>query len=230
MDRLICGLADREQMDVGGVAALELGIRLRGYLDAPSPAGSILAELKAAIAENEISADDGVGILLQLVTAGTETTATLIGHAVRQLGADSPRQEELRRQPGEIPDFLEGVLRDDGPFQFHSRTARQGATLGDAELPAGSLVLLMWASANRTARRSGPEDNAPSALASHVAFGRGIHFCIGAHLARMEAAVVLETLLTSRTSFTNDPDQDALARASLMMARPTCVPVRWQLD
>ena len=117
-----------------------------------------------------------------------------------------------------MPAFLENVLKDDGPFQFHSRTTRSGATLGGVPLPAGSLVLLMWASANQSSTdTTGP----------HLAFGRGIHFCIGAHLARLEAAIAIERLLEKTAQIEPDADRPQESRASLMMSRPSAVPIRW---
>jgi cytochrome P450 len=222
-DRLTCGLADRAEMDAGAGAALMLAIRLSGYLSSTPPSGSILLTLKSAIADGSLPEDAAVGILLQLITAGTETTATLIGHAVRRLADDQETQHQLREHPDAVPGFIEDVLRDDGPFQFHSRTTRPGAALGGTPLPAGSLVLLMWASANHnTAARP-----APGAPASHLAFGRGIHFCIGAHLARLEAAVVIQALLSRTSGFVSDPQRPATSRASLMMPRPSTVSIRW---
>lgn len=219
MDRLISGVASRAEMDAGAGAALTLSIRLAGYLNTASPDGCILSTLTKAIADGIVTEGAAIGILLQLVTAGTETTATLIGHAVRRLVDDLPLQQQLRSHPQRIPEFLEGVLQDDGPFQFHSRTTRSGATLGGVALPAGSVVLLMWASANRS--RSG-------AYSSHLAFGRGIHFCIGAHLARLEARIAIEELLARTSNLRADPDQPPSSRASLMMSRPSAVPLRWR--
>jgi cytochrome P450 family 144 len=219
MDRLISGVADRAEMDAGAGAALTLSLRLAEYLNAPSPDGSILSVLSSAIADGVVTEGAAIGILLQVVTAGTETTATLIGHAVQRLAADQRLQHRLRSNPGQIPEFLEHVLRDDGPFQFHSRTSRPGATLGGASLPSGSLVLLMWASANQAT---------PDTTTSHLAFGRGIHFCIGAHLARLEAAIALEALLARTSYFVADPDSPATSRPSLMMARPSAVPIGWE--
>jgi cytochrome P450 len=219
MDRLICGLADRAEMDAGVSAALALGIRLSSYLNSAPPPGSILSALKSAVTDGTLREDGAVGILLQLVTAGTETTATLIGHAVRQLADDQGMQYQLREHPDAVPEFLEDVLRDDGPFQFHSRTTRPGATLGGTPLPAGSLVLLMWASADQNA----------AAPAPHLAFGRGIHFCIGAHLARMEAAAAIQGLLSRTSGFVSDPERPAASRASLMMPRPSSVRIRWHV-
>jgi cytochrome P450 len=227
-DRLICGLADRAGMDAGASAALTTGIRMAGYLDATPPPGSILSTLKSAIADGTLSESAAVGILLQLISAGTETTATLIAHAVRQLADDQAMQRRLRENPDGIPGFLEDVLRDDGPFQFHSRTTRPGATLGGTPLPADSLVLLMWASANHNPPVPAPADRTtPTAPASHLAFGRGIHFCIGAHLARMEAAVAIQGLLSRTSGFVSDPDRPPTSRPSLMMPRPSSMSIRW---
>jgi cytochrome P450 len=133
--------------------------------------------------------------------------------------SDRQLQVDLRNHPQHIPEFLERVLKDDGPFQFHSRTTRPGATLAGTSLPAGSLVLLMWASANQ---------DASDMTSSHLAFGRGIHFCIGAHLARLEAAIAIEQLLARTSQIDVDPDCPPTSRASLMMARPSAVPIRWQ--
>jgi cytochrome P450 len=219
MDRLICGLADRAEMDAGASAALTLAIRLSSYLTSTPPPDSILSALTSAITDGTLDEDAAVGILLQLITAGTETTATLIGHAVLQLANNQGMQHRLRENPDAIPEFLEDVLRDDGPFQFHSRTTRPGSTLGGTPLPSSSLVLLMWASANQNpvARHAAPP---------HLAFGRGIHFCIGAHLARMEAAVAIHELLSRTSGFMSDPERPAASRASLMMSRPSSISIR----
>jgi cytochrome P450 len=219
MDRLISGVADRAEMDAGAGAALTLSIRLAGYVNSASPDGSILSTLTSSIARGAVTEGAAIGMLLQLVTAGTETTATLIGHAVRKLITDQPLQQQLRSEPQRILEFLEDVLRDDGPFQFHSRTTRSGATVGGVPLPAGSLVLLMWAAANQSAAET---------AVSHLAFGRGIHFCIGAHLARLEAAIAIEGLLARSSRLDADPDNQPTSRPSLMMSRPSSVPVRWQ--
>jgi cytochrome P450 family 144 len=218
--RLLCGLADRAEMDAGAGAALTLATRLSEYLNtAPAP-GSILATLESAITGRTLHPDAADGILLQLITAGTETTATLIAHAVQRLASDHAAQHQLRAHPDAVPRFLEDVLRNDGPFQFHSRTTRPGASLGSTPLPTGSLILLMWASADQNPT---PQPTP----ASHLAFGRGIHFCIGAHLARLEAAIAIQELLSRTSAFAIDPQHPATSRASLMMPRPSSTPIRW---
>lgn len=221
MDRLICGLATRAEMEAGAAAALNLTMRLVTHLQGTPPPDSLLHQLQGAMRDGQLTEMEALSILMQIVAAGTETTATLIGHAARQLGRDADRQECLRSDPAAIPDFLDDVLRGDGPFHFHYRTATEATTLGGQPVPANAAVLLMWASADRTASMFGPEP------ASHVAFGRGIHFCIGAHLARLEGKVAFEELLATRPAFTLDPTRPPTSRASLMMPRPTSTMVSW---
>ncbi|HVU72792.1 MAG TPA: hypothetical protein VHE83_07510 [Mycobacteriales bacterium] len=227
MDRLIAGLASRTEMEAGATAALTLLIRMQQYLTGTPPADSLLAYLQQAIADGETSEAEALAVLMQIITAGTETTATLIGRAARHLADDPGLQNKLRGDTSGVPDFLDDVLRNDGPFQFHYRTAREGASLGGQAIPENATVLMMWASSDLTAA-SGAATAADVALSSsHLAFGRGIHFCIGAHLARLEATVAYEELLTTRPPFEPDPTLERRARHSLMMSRPTATPIRW---
>jgi cytochrome P450 len=208
-------------MEAGAAAALNLTIRLVPYLQGDPPSDSLLRQLQDAVRAGELDETAAFSILMQIVTAGTETTATLIGHATRHLAADPAEQQRLRGAPGEIPDYLEDILRQDGPFHFHYRTAVTDTTLGGHPIPAGAAVLMMWASADQTAATAGPTP------ASHLAFGRGIHFCIGAHLAKLEGRVAFEELLARAPEFTLDPDRPPTSRSSLMMPRPTSTSVRW---
>lgn len=221
MDRMICGLADREAMDAGATAALMLGIKLSEHLAQPAVPGSVLARLQELIADGALLEGQVIAILMQLVTAGTETTATLIGRAVRHLAEDPRRQDELRRHPDEIAAFLDNLLREDGPFQYHYRTVVRDTILGGVALPAGATVLLMWAAADQN-RSSQADPSAP-----HLAFGRGNHFCLGAHLARLEAAVSLRVLLAESERFSPVVDAPASSRPSLMMSRPDRTPIQW---
>lgn len=228
MDRIIAGLASRAEMEAGATAALTLLIRMQQYLTGTPPPDSLLAYLQKAIASGDTTEAGALAILMQIITAGTETTATLIGRAARHLAEDTDLQENVRRDPARIPGFLETVLREDGPFQFHYRTALPGATLGGQPLPESATVLLMWASADLTAASgAAPSTDDTPAASSHLAFGRGIHFCIGAHLARLEATVAFEELVQQRPEFARDLSREHAARLSLMMSRPTATPVRW---
>ena len=147
-------------------------------------------------------------MLVVLVSAGSETTASLIATTIATLAQDPELQQHLRAHPEELPDALERILRADGPFQFHYRYVPADTELGGVHIPAQSRVLLMWAAANRPA----PGDPALPVIddergpAPHFAFGRGLHFCIGAPVARLEARLAIERLLAATDHFELDPE------------------------
>ena len=137
-----------------------------------------------------------------LFAAGQDTTARLITAALRILGDDHELQDRLRAEPGRIPDFVEEVLRLDGPVKTVSRMARVTTSLGGVAIPAGTTVAVFPHAANRDPGRfEAPGElrlDRPNAK-EHLAFGRGIHACPGGPLARVEARIALERLL-ARTS------------------------------
>ena len=111
------------------------------------------------------------------------------------------------------------MLRQDGPFQFHYRFTRSTAILGGISIPANSRVLLMWAAANR------PDLDHPVPAAPHYAFGRGLHFCIGAPLARLEARVAIEQLLGRSAEFALDHETEPERRPSISLRRHVSLPL-----
>jgi len=137
-----------------------------------------------------------------LFAAGQDTTARLITAALRILGDDHALQDRLRAEPERIPDFVEEVLRLDGPVKTVSRMARVTTSLGGVDIPAGTTVAVFPHAANRDPERfEAPGElrlDRPNAK-EHLAFGRGIHACPGGPLARVEARIALERLL-ARTS------------------------------
>jgi cytochrome P450 len=222
---LLDGVTDSEGMTTASTAALELSEYVHEHLEAalgaPTSYVGLLTVLVSAIDKNLISSDDALGILMQLVAAGTETTSSLMATTIEILARGRHLQDQLRREPERIPDTLEDVLRQDGPFQFHYRFTRSDATLGGISIPANSRVLLMWAAANRPDLDSSPERQAP-----HYAFGRGLHFCIGAPLARLEARVVIEQLLRRTAEFSLDEEAVPVRRPSISLRRHVSMPVR----
>jgi cytochrome P450 len=141
-------------------------------------------------------------ILVQLVGAGGESTAGLIASAARILATRSDIQHRLRAEPHLIPAFLDEVLRLESPFRGHYRHVTTDTRLGEVSLPAGSHLLLLWGAANRDPaifpEPAAVELHRPN-IKSHTAFGRGLHFCVGSALAKLEARTAITTLLDRST-------------------------------
>jgi cytochrome P450 len=148
---------------------------------------------------------------------------------IEMLARDETLQESLRRRPELIPETLEDILRSNGPFQFHYRYTSVDAVLGGTTIPANSRVLLMWAAANRPAENESislaAQEEEPR-RAPHYAFGRGLHFCIGAPLARLEAKVVIEQILGRTSRITLDEQAEPTRRPSISLRRHVSLPVR----
>ena len=133
-----------------------------------------------------------------LFAAGQGTTVDLLSSALLMLAERPELREQLRDDPTQIPAFVEEMLRYESPIKSNFRLVARTTRLGDVELPAGTNVLVMNGAANRDPRRfEDPDDfqlERPN-VGEHLAFGRGIHACPGAPLARAEARVALERLL-----------------------------------
>ena len=198
---------------------------LRARVHDASP-GSVTADVAAAFERGELDEREAVSVLLQLVVAGSESTTSLLGSAVRMLAQDHALQDDLRAHPDRITVFLEEALRLESPFRGHFRVTTQDTTLGGVDIPKGARIMLMWGAANR----DGDAFHDPAALdlarehpKQHVAFGSGIHFCIGAPLARLEARLTVERLL-ARTRRFSAPD-DARHVPSLFVRRLAALPL-----
>ena len=162
------------------------------------PKDDLLTRLVEAEVDGErLSKEDILGFFQLLLLAGSETTTNLISSAVLCL-AESPGQlARVRADPGLLPAALEEVLRFRPPLQTVFRQTRREVEVRGKRIPAGKLVLAMVGSANRDPRHfrdPGRFDIARDPN-PHIAFGHGIHFCIGAPLARLEARIALAELL-----------------------------------
>jgi cytochrome P450 len=134
-----------------------------------------------------------------LLAAGNDTTTSLIGNTVTLLLQNPRTHERLRQQPDLVPAAIEESLRCDPPFHLDARKATRDVEVGGHRIRAGDLCLQLFAAANRDPRQFDRADHfdidrAPRAN-RHLAFGHGIHFCVGAPLARMEGAVIVRKLL-----------------------------------
>jgi len=143
-----------------------------------------------------------VMIAANLFGAGQETTVHLLSASLRRLGEDPDVQRSLREDHSLIPNYIEEVLRFDSPLKGPFRLARVPTTVGEVDLPAGTTAKVFVGAANRDPRKfECPNEfrmDRPDAR-HHLAFGHGIHTCVGAPLARSEARIALERLL-DRTS------------------------------
>lgn len=171
----------------------------RVHAQAAAERGATLtATLAGGLDEGAITREQAVGILVVLFGAAGESTASLLGTALGLMLRTPGLQQQLRAQPALLDAFVEEAVRLESPFKFHYRAVRHATELCGTALQPGDRLLLGWASANRDAAVFADADalrlDRPH-LQRHLGFGYGIHFCIGAPLARLEARVALEELL-----------------------------------
>ena len=156
----------------------------------------LLGFLVAAQADGQLSGDEVIGGCMLLFMAGITTTSGLISNSLLNLDRFPDQREILRREPGRMPAAIEELLRFDAPIQTLVRATTRDVHLNGSTIPAASRVNLIWASANRDERRWSDPDRLDITRdpQRHVAFGEGIHLCLGAPLARLEGRIALEEL------------------------------------
>jgi cytochrome P450 len=193
------------------------------------PGDDLLGAVARGVDAGVFGQSDANGILLTLLAAGGESTTSLLGNAVRILAEQPELQQHLREHPKHVATFVEEAVRLEPPFRYHMRSVPRETRLGGSDIPADSTVLLLWGSANRDdAEFERPDQvdfNRPTPR-HHVSFGRGIHHCVGAPLARVEARNVLTVLLERTSEIALDPDQEPRWVNSLMVRRHERLPVR----
>lgn len=151
--------------------------------------------------------DEGevTGFLLTLLVAGNETTRTLVSGGVEALARHPIQQALLAGDPSSLAPAVEEMLRWVTPIQAFGRTAVVDVELAGTPVPAGTFLVMLYASANRDEAAFGPDadqfDVRRRTVAPHLAFGFGEHSCLGASLARLEARVFFEELLTRHPRF-----------------------------
>jgi cytochrome P450 len=134
---------------------------------------------------------------VQLVTAGNDTTRTMLSSGLHALLQHPDQLAELRADPSLIPDAVEEILRWANPLHYFRRTATADTELGGASIRAGDKVAMIYTSANRdeTVFLRPQEFDIHRDPNPHLSFGTGEHFCLGIHLARLEGRVFFEELL-----------------------------------
>ena len=176
------------------------------------PRDDFLTDLAKAEFEDEtgavrlLSIPELLSIIAQLMVAGNETTTKLLNETVRLLIENPAEWKRIQQDPATIPAMVEEALRLSTPNQGMFRVARRDTELAGVPIPKGSMLWIMFGSANRD-ERTFPDpdrfDPTRGNLREHVAFGRGAHFCIGAPLSRLEVRVAFEELVkrVDRISF-----------------------------
>jgi cytochrome P450 len=200
--------------------AMAAAIALYGYLAdqleerRKSPRDDMMTALVEATVDEDgetrrLTSDEAVGFAHLLLAAGTETTARLLGWAVVLLDQHPDQRAKLASEPGAIPRAIEEVLRYEPPSPVQGRTATRDLDFRNTKIPQGSKVLLLTGSAGRDERvyREPDRFDIGRSFDGHVSFGHGVHFCIGAALARLESRVALEETLKRFPSWQVDYDR-----------------------
>jgi cytochrome P450 len=223
---LLSGFADAARLH-GCMAHVEEFTRyLATKLETPAP-DAVIATIAAAMARGEYDRDNATAMLVQLVGAGSDSTSGLTGSCALALARDPQLQQRLRDEPACVPPFVEEVLRLETPFRGHFRHVLRDTEIGDVPVRAGERLLLVWAAANRDpAVYERPDEiDLERDTRTHLGFGWGIHHCIGAPLARLEARVAVEELLASTRDVALDPNATPRWVRSLFLRRLAELPL-----
>ncbi len=194
------------------------------------PQGDLISRLVSIEGDDALTTDELLSFVMLLLVAGNETTTNLIALATLYLTRFVSARERLVEDPRLIANAIEEILRFDGPVHMvPPRVSKTSANVGGIDLPPGSWITLLLAAANRDPSRFDDPDTfditRPDA-SSHVGFGAGIHFCLGAPLARLEGRIALEELLKRAPQFRlANPDAPVAFAASSFIRTIHTLPV-----
>ena len=186
--------------------------------------------LSAEIDGQKLSVAELLGFCSLLLVAGNETTTNLIGNAVLCFAEAPGTIERLSAEPSLLPQAIEEVLRYRSPVQSMYRVTAADTTLGGVQVPAGVPLVAWIGSANRDERHFERSDqfDIDRGPSRHLAFGQGIHFCLGAPLARLEATIALKAVLSRLPGLTLTAGSQLERMDSTIVYGLTELPVSWQ--
>lgn len=189
------------------------------------PQDDMLSDLVKADGADLMSDTDLVLFILVLLAAGNETTTNVIGNTVVQL-LDHPDQLALlQADPSLLGSAIEESIRLESPFQFLMREAVTDVELAGVTVPAGAVIAIVVGAANRDPHKyDRPNDFDLTRRTPHLGFGKGIHFCLGAPLARLEAEIVMRALLPRLGTYSVDKNGLQL-HPSLLVHGYTSIPI-----
>ena len=177
---------------------------LRAYFSAQiekrrkTPGPDLVSALVAAHTESDaLGADELMAFVILLLLAGNETTTNLIGNGTLALGRNADQMKMLQRDASLLPRAIEEMLRYDGPVQSTARFTKSDIEVGGTFFPGGFPIFVILAAANRDPAQFPEPDRFDITREpnDHLAFGEGIHFCIGSPLARLEAQIAFSAML-----------------------------------
>jgi cytochrome P450 len=196
-------------------------IRKMSRLRRAEPRDDLISALvQAREAGDRLSEDELLSMIVLLLVAGHETTVNLIGNGVVALLEHPAELERLRDNPALIKPAIEELLRYDAPVQLATeRYAREEVTIAGATIPRGERVFAALGSANRDGRQFDQPDTLQIERDPnrHLSFGQGVHFCLGASLARLEGQIAIDTLLRRA------PDLRLAVPRETLRHRPTLI-------
>ncbi|HVV22442.1 MAG TPA: cytochrome P450 [Pseudonocardiaceae bacterium] len=193
-----------------------------------NPGDDLISMLVSAEADGERLTDaEIVGFAATLLLAGHVTTTATLGNSVHCFLEHPDAMAELRADPALLVRAIDEVLRYRSPFPRLGRVSTTDARIGGRTIPAGRMVIPWLASANRDPKKFPDPDrfDIHRDTAGFVAFGHGIHFCIGARLARLEARVALEILLERFPALRADPESPAVLKNPAVMLGVNSLPL-----
>lgn len=194
-----------------------------------APRDDLLTRLLEAEVEGErLTEDELLGFFQLLLSAGHETTTNLISNAILCFVENPDQLARLRAEPGLLPSAIEEVLRYRSPVQAMFRVPKSDVQLHGERIPAGKMVMAMIGSANRDPRKFPDPDRFDITRDPnpHIAFGHGIHFCIGAPLSRLEARIALGAFLEQAGDFELASDAPWEPRQAIHVLGPARLPLR----
>ncbi|MGA2303619.1 MAG: cytochrome P450 [Acidimicrobiales bacterium] len=205
-------------------AAENPGSGFEEYIEwrATHPSDDLMTDLLQAEFEDEtgtvrrLDRQEVLGYVNLLAAAGNETTTRLIGWTGKVLADHPDQRRQLVGRPDLVPDAIEELLRYESPSPVQARYVTKDVEHHGQTVPAGSALLLLTASANRDERKfpDGDTFDIHRDIDRQLAFGYGIHFCLGSALARLEGRIALEEVLTRFPSWEVDWDNAVQARTS----------------
>ncbi len=233
---VVRGISDpQDAAKIGAEVAVTMG-EIKSYLPAlieqrrMQPREDLLTGLALAEVDGErLTEDEILGFFQLLIVAGQETTANLINNAMLCFLTNPDELSLVKKRLDLLPSAIEEVLRYRSPIQWTFRATRRDVPMHGHVIPKGKLLLAVMGSANRDPAQFPEPDHFdvtrdPNA---HLAFGHGLHFCLGASLARMEARIALTDLLIGLKNLQFASNQPWEPRKALHVHGPSRLPIRF---